>query len=153
MAPLIGEMNLYKVFIVFDIGMLLLSGILMYFLIRKGKENRLSFALAIGVTILYVLGYPLNSVLSGYSYLTIGIIVISTILLVMRYFENNSLQTGTSIIYIGLLCMQIFFSYYLFVPVVYGAIGIFYLRYFQKKHQALWNRRNDFICCNNTDSS
>lgn len=83
-APIIGETNLYKIFISFDIFMLILAGMMMYISIKKFNENKYVNILAIIVSVLYMLGYPLNNMLSGYCYLGLGIIIINTIFIYIR---------------------------------------------------------------------
>ncbi len=139
-APLIGEMNLYHIFILFDIYIFTLGGILLYFIIKKHIHSNLTYGLAIVVSILYMLGYQLNTMLSGYSYLSVGIIIIETIILFMQFFEKDELKTSVNIVFLCLLCTQVFLSYYLFVPAVYGALGIYYLIHLKKKHGKIWNK-------------
>lgn len=137
--PIIGEINLYHIFIAFDIGMLLLSGLVMYFILRKHVKTDLHFLIALAVSILYMIGYPLNSILFGFSYLSVAIVVIETIVLFMEYLQEEKSKI-INIIVLFLLCTQVFLSYYLFVPVVYGALGVYYLLYFKQKHNKIWNK-------------
>ncbi|MBO5478118.1 MAG: hypothetical protein J6A04_00045 [Clostridia bacterium] len=139
-APYIGEMNLYNIFILFDIFILTLSGILMYLNLKKRAKTDLQLGMAIIISILYLLGYPLNSMLFGYSYLSVGIVIIATILLFIQYFQEEKYKNLVNISVLFLLCTQIFFSYYLFVPAVYGTLGIYYILHFRKKHNKIWNK-------------
>lgn len=137
--PIIGEINLYKIFIIFDMFILTMSGILIYLILKRMADSDLKYILAISISVLYVIGYPLNSMLSGYSYLSVGIVIVSAILLFMNSFEKDDIKNIVSIIALFLFCMQVFFSYYLFVPMVYGALGIYYIIHFRRKYKKIWN--------------
>ncbi len=140
LAPWIGEMNLYNVFICFDIGILLLNGMLMYCILKTKAKTKQNAILAGIVSMIYLLGYPLNSMLFGYSYLSVGIAIITAIVLVMQSWEEETIPEWIKITVLSLLCTQVFFSYYLFVPAVYGALGLYNILYFWKKHKMLWNK-------------
>ncbi len=140
LAPWIGEMNLYHVFICFDIMILFLNGMLMYCILKTKAKTKLGSIVAGIVAVVYLLGYPLNSMLFGYSYLSVGIAIICAIVLVMQAFQEEQIPSWSNMIVLFLLCTQVFFSYYLFVPAVYGALGIYYIFYFGKKHKKIWNK-------------
>ncbi len=139
-APLIGEMNLYKVFIIFDIVMLFLAGIVFFETIKKYAKNKISSILAGIISIIYILGYPLNNLLFGYFYLGIGVLIINTIVSILQENFMEDLNVKIKIITLFLLCFELFFSYYLFVPAIYGAIFIFFVVYFLKKNKKLINK-------------
>lgn len=83
-APFVGEMDLYKVFISFDIVMLFLAGLLFFVTIKKYSKSKVGYILAGIVSIIYLLGYPLNNLLFGYFYLGIGVLTINAILAIIR---------------------------------------------------------------------
>lgn len=132
--PLIGEMNLYKVFIGFDILTLFISGLMFFVTLKKYAKNTLTYCIAGVVSIIYLLGYPLNNMLFGYFYLGIGVLVVNAIVAIMQeYKQETDMKIWTIIPSIFLLCFELFFSYYLFVPPIYAAIFIYYLFYFHKE--------------------
>lgn len=133
-APWIGETNLYQVFIGFDIFALFLSGMMFFVTIKKYVKTTLTYFIAGALSIIYLLGYPLNNMLFGYFYLGIGVLAINAIVAIMQdWKEEAKLNTWYVIPTIFLLCFELFFSYYLFVPPIYGAIFIYYLFYFHKQ--------------------
>lgn len=133
-APWIGEMNLYKVFIGFDIFALFLSGMMFFVTIKKYVKTTLTYFIAGALSIIYLLGYPLNNMLFGYFYLGIGVLAINAIVAIMQdWKEEAKLNTWYIMPTVFLLCFELFFSYYLFVPPIYGAIFIYYLFYFHKQ--------------------
>lgn len=138
-APLIGEMNLYNVFITFDIFTFFLSGMLFFVTIKKYAKNKVTYVLSDIVSIIYLLGYPLNNMLFGYFYLGLGVLCINAIIAIMQEWgeEKPIWQNAVSIF---LLCFELFFSYYLFAPPVYGAIFIYYIFYFHKQKGKWFNK-------------
>ncbi len=136
-APYIGEINLYKIFIGFDIFVLFLSGLLFFETIKKYCKNDVGYLIAGIISIIYLLGYPLNNLLFGYFYLGLGVLVINAIINVMQDFTSSK----ENIVSIFLLCFELFFSYYLFVPAVYGALFIFYIIYFCKSTKKWINKK------------
>lgn len=138
-APLIGEMNLYNVFITFDIFTFFLSGMLFFVTIKKYAKNKVTYVLSDIVSIIYLLGYPLNNMLFGYFYLGLGVLCINAIITIMQEWgeEKPIWQNAVSIF---LLCFELFFSYYLFAPPVYGAIFIYYIFYFHKQKGKWFNK-------------
>lgn len=141
-APWIGETNLYQVFIGFDIFALFLSGMMFFVTIKKYIKTTLTYFIAGALSIIYLLGYPLNNMLFGYFYLGIGVLAINAIVAIMQdWKEEDKLNTWHMIPTIFLLCFELFFSYYLFVPPIYGAIFIYYLFYFHKQ-KGKWINKN-----------
>lgn len=141
-APWIGEMSLYKVFIGFDIFTLFLSGMLFFVTVKKYAKTKTTYILAIIVSIIYLLGYPLNNMLFGYFYLGIGVLVINAIIAIMQDFgKEEGLRGWQNIIAIFLLCFELFFSYYLFVPPIYAAIFIYYVLHFHKQEKKWINKK------------
>ena len=138
-APLIGEMNLYNVFITFDIFTFFLSGMLFFVTIKKYAKNKVTYVLSDIVSIIYLLGYPLNNMLFGYFYLGLGVLCINAIIAIIQEWgeEKPIWQNAVSIF---LLCFELFFSYYLFAPPVYGAIFIYYIFYFHKQKGKWFNK-------------
>lgn len=91
LEPIIGEMNFYRAFILFDIIIFLFSAILFYFIIKNKMNTKIDFLIGIVVTIIYMLGYPLNNLLSGFYYLGIGCLAINGILYVLKQKENKNM--------------------------------------------------------------
>lgn len=141
-APWVGEMNLYKVFIGFDIFTLFLSGMLFFVTIKKYAKNTVTYVLAGVVSIIYLLGYPLNNMLFGYFYLGIGVLIINAIVAIMQDWGKEEVLKGwQNIIAMFLLCFELFFSYYLFVPPIYATIFIYYVFYFHKQEKKWINKK------------
>ena len=71
-----------------------------------------------------MLGYPLNSEISGFSYLSLGMNIIISIIIIIQYFLQNKINRTMVILILFLLNFGLFFTYYFFVPVVYISIFI-----------------------------
>lgn len=134
LEPIIGEMNFYKVFIIFDILIFLTSALTFYFIIKNKANNKIQILLAIVITIIYLLGYPLNNLLSGFYYLGVGCLSINAILYVLGQKEYKRRLV------LSLLNTAIILSYSLFAPVVYISIFIYdgFITY--KKYKKILNR-------------
>ncbi len=116
-----GFVNL---FIIFELFILYLSGSLMYSLLSKGKSSKKGIIFAFIFTISYILGYQLNSEISGFSYLSLGMCIIISIIIMLEYVNNKKISKPINLILLFLLNFSLFFTYYFFVPVVYSAIFI-----------------------------
>ena len=87
----IDEFEFYNFFITFGIFVLLLTGTVMYnTLVKFSKNNKTRFMACI-VSLIYVLGYPLNSLLFGFEYMSLAILIINVIIEMMFYYEKMDL--------------------------------------------------------------
>lgn len=136
-APIIGEMNLYKIFLLFDIIIFCFSGILFYFIIKDKINTRWNTLIDIIITIIYLTGYPLNNLLNGFYYLGIGILFINAILYIMKLKNQNK---GMERLQLALLNTGVILSYSLFAPVIFLSIFIYdgYITY--KKYNKVLNK-------------
>lgn len=140
-SPYMEFVELYKVFVSFDIFMFFLTGFLMYIALKKVIKSKYEIFISTIITIIYMIGYPLNVMLFGFFYLQLGIIVFSTTVIMMQYFKEETIDSKCLILIMFLLCLELFFSYYLFVPVVYAALFVYYAIFFKKKYNKLINKK------------
>jgi len=112
-------------YIVWDLIILWLSAIVMYHLIRIQKENKWIGFIAIAGGILYVLAYPLNSVIMGSAYLTLSLLFALAII----YWMNKKDVINSKVWYfvLGLLNLGILHSYILFSVVILISEIIFFI--------------------------
>ena len=116
--PFIGEMDLYKVFIIFDAFMFCIMGMLIYTAVEKIINKKLNYIITLLMILFFMAGYPLNSFIYGYVYLQLGIIIIASIINVLQYFSeifNKKILYGI----LFLFNFALFFTYCIFVPVIY----------------------------------
>ena len=136
-SGIMSETYFYKLYFIFDAFIWLLSGILMYILLSKNKEGKQKI-LPLIFSLVYMLGYPLNSLISGFSYLSVGLNIIIAILIVMQEQINKYYKY----ILIFLLNIGIFFSYYFFAPVVYLAMFLQIIADIKIKNEKLFKLEN-----------
>lgn len=129
-SNIFSETFFCELYITFDMLMWCLSGILFYSLLGKKQDQNKKKILPFIFSIIYMLGYPLNSLLSGFSYLSVGLNIIISILIVID--EDNQYY---KYILLSILNFGLFFSYYFFVPVVYFAIFLQII--FEKKKNSI----------------
>ena len=125
--------NYYKIFIMSDILMFLLSGMIFYSVISKWMDKRLLKVIGFIITVFYMLAYPLNNLVFGFVYLGLGVSVIAYIIFVVDLYINEDLDKKINIILISFGMLAIFLCYALFMPVVYLATFIALSIYFYKK--------------------
>ncbi len=131
----------YKIFIIFGLFTLYMIGYMMYCALVKFSKGKL-FILAYVITILFVLGYPLNSLLYGYEYMSMGLLTITVLLYVIQLYVNKEISRKETIIIFFLLNFTLFHSYYQYVPYVYSAMFIYicYMNY--KDDKKLFTKKN-----------
>lgn len=111
-------------FILFDLFILYLSGILFYYLLKDCifKENKKLEILAMVFAVMYMCGYQLNVMIYGSIYLSLALALIIVFFLIMSRYEKDKLPSIISLPILSLLSFGIFFSYAYFIPVIYIAI-------------------------------
>ncbi|MBP3255728.1 MAG: hypothetical protein J6M60_04495 [Clostridia bacterium] len=134
-ANYVGEINLYKVYIVIDVVMLFLIAAAFYIGLTHKTDSILKTIVAFIGTLIFVFGYPLNSMIFGYQYLSLGILIMVSITSMVYYIKHRELRDIYLIIYMFLLTFGIFFTYYFFVPIMYSAIGLYMLFDFIKNRK------------------
>lgn len=136
----------YYVYEMFDIGILFLSSLAFYALVLDKIKGKLGFFLTMFLLWLFMFAYPYNSYMYGFSYLSLGVMFVTGLLLVVpMLFDKEKIPTPFAITLISLIAMGEIFSYCLFVPGVFAAICIYifikdfkedgktYLKIFKKK--------------------
>ena len=72
----IDEFDYFNIFIIFGMFILFLTGAMMYNTIVKFTKSVGCKWLALFVSLIYVLGYPLNGFIFGFEYMSMGILVV-----------------------------------------------------------------------------
>ena len=121
----------FYIFIVLEIIKLIFSGILFYLTINKLVKTKVGFIIGTLIAIIYMISYPLNGIVSGFSYFQMAINIVSTIILVMvkREYLGNNLKN----IVLFMLCFGLMFTYYLLVPITYIAVFLYEIKDFKKE--------------------
>lgn len=137
-SPIIEETYFCKLFIVFETFMWCLSGLLMYVLLSNNKKEEKQKILPLVFSLIYMLGYPLNALLSGFSYLQMGLNIIICIIFVMQ----QKIKQEYRDILIFFLTFGIMFSYYYFAPVVFLTIFIQMIVEIKKRKEKIFSVKN-----------
>lgn len=126
-------MQCYNVFVIFGVLTLFLTGISLYGAFTNFAKNNEHRLWAFIVSLICMLGYPLNSFLFGFEYLSMGLLIICSILDIIYYYDEDIIENKYFLIIMTLLSCGLFSSYYMFVTFIYLALGIyFYIKTYQK---------------------
>ena len=111
-----------ELFVIFDLFILYLSGILFYCLLSKYIKNNKAKIIAVIFSLIYMLGYQLNSMLYGYVYLSLALDIIIAFLILLVSYDNKEFDSIIILPILAILSFGIFFSYAYFIPIIYIAI-------------------------------
>lgn len=134
----------YKIFIAFGIFMLFLTGYLLYFILNHFTKDDKTKMLALVFSVLCMLGYPLNSLLFGFEYMSLSFTVILAIIEIIYLIGKNSISKNWYITILFLLNFGLFCSYYMFVPFVYPAEWIYLCIVSYQKDKKIFTKNNIF---------
>lgn len=137
-SGIVEETYFCKLFILFETCMWCLSGLLMYALLANNKKEEKQKILPLIFSLIYMLGYPLNTLLSGFSYLQVGLNIIICIIFIMQ----QELKQNYKDILIFLLNFGLMFSYYYFAPVVFLAIFVQKIVEIKKRNEKVFSTNN-----------
>lgn len=122
----ITKIDYAYIYQMFETLILFLSGLAFYAtFIDKIKTKRGLFA-SLLLFALYIYGYPYNAWGYGFSYLAVGITMVSMLLAVVEdLYAKEKINKALMISLIGILGTGLIFSYCLFVPAIFAAICIY----------------------------
>lgn len=133
--PYIGTMQLYKAYILFEAFVYLLTGLMFYMILQKDHYKIKEKIIITVLSLIYLIGYPLNAWISGFHYLVLGILYIEAIIYVFK--RDVKLNEKYSILLLFLLNFGLIFSYSLFCPFVYLAEFIYIIYMFKKEKKRI----------------
>lgn len=121
--------NLYSAFIIFELFIFFISGMLLYVTIKKNHFLKINDIIFLTIVVgIYILGYPLNNLIFGFHYFGVGILLINLCVLLVDIFYNEDIKNQTIMkVIIFISSLSLFFTYYLFIPCIYAAIGLYIL--------------------------
>jgi len=124
----------YTIFLVYDtICLVLYSALFLVTLFHVIDYNKKNYLYMVLLTLLYTLAYPLNNLLFGFCYLGIGIMNINLIILFIIWFKDNlNMNIIFKIINLFVLTFSLFLTYYLYIPCIYLALGLYYIYLWKK---------------------
>ena len=139
---IINPFDNYNIFILFGVLILFLTAASMYTTISNFSTDWKTRLLAFIVSLLYTLGYPLNSFLFGFEYLSMSLFIVCLLFDAVYYFENKELKFGYIIGIFALLNFGLFNAYFMFVPFMYPALWIYFCIYSYKKDKKIFTKKN-----------
>ena len=129
--PFINYIDMYSIYIIYDLVMFLISGIIFYFTIKNIYKNEKFYILVI-CSIIYMLGYPLNNLIFGFFYLGHAVILINTIILIYKLYNQKEFKKSFMIFTVSILNIGICFTYYLYIPILFASEFLLILINFKK---------------------
>ncbi len=128
----------YEIFIGFCILTLFLTGWMFYSTVARFAKNNIVRFLIFVISVFFVLGYPLNSLLYGFEYLSIAILILGAIIDSVNTYQNDEIGFKQNLLVFFLLNFGLFNSYYMFVPYTYSALWIYFCINEYKKQKKLF---------------
>lgn len=125
LSGFVSESDFYILYILFDIAIWYIGAVLFYLIATKNTKKIFLHIMGLIFACLYMLAYPLNSMLFGFAYLSLALIVIEGIIAVAPMLKKKEVKQKYILPISFLLTFTLFFSYYLFVPIIYAALGIY----------------------------
>lgn len=123
----------YRWFVLSDVIHLGLAAAVFYAIARRhGKGLYMQIAVII-MSFIYVVGYPMNSTLFGFTYLGMSVTLIGMLVLLIDMYLADEVPKWFGIAAMMLGCLGLIETYAMFVPAVYFAV-IFCI--FRKQHAA-----------------
>ena len=138
---IVDPIDNYNVFIIFGITILFLNGWMFYSTISRFAKNNKTRFLAFIVSILYLMGYPLNSFLFGFEYLSMGILVLNAIIASIDIYQKEEIGYKLNLLVFFLLNYGLFTAYYMFVPFVYSGLWIYFCINHYKKKKKIFSKK------------
>lgn len=135
----------YIIFISFSSFILFLTGYLIYIILIRFSKNDKTKILALIVSSLCILGYPLNSMLFGFEYMSLALCIMLAIIETIYLFTKDELKLSYNIIILFLLNFGLFCSYYMFIPFLYSAEWIYFCIISYKKERKIFTKNNILI--------
>lgn len=119
----------------FETMTLLLNGLAFFAIFMDKVKTKRGFILTFILFALYMYGYPYNSWIWGFSYLSVGITMIALLAsIVETLYSQENIKKWFVIVLIGLGATGLIFSYCMFVPAIFAAICIYvFLKDLQNK--------------------
>lgn len=133
----IDSFDNYIIFVLFGMFVLFLTAWLFYSTIVRFAKNNITRFLAFIVALLYTMGYPLNSFLFGFEYLSMGILILGAIIACVDIYHNEEISFKHNLLVFFLLNFGLFVAYYMLVPYVYSALWIYFMLT-ERKRQNKW---------------
>jgi len=141
--PNLSTIGQYKLFTIYNFFIFYMLAISFFEIIMIKVKNKKDKILAIIITIFYFLGYPLNVTLYGFSYWNTGILICQFIIYILLISKNIDKKIINYILSLSLF--SLFCSYYLFVPIMYFCVFVYFIK--EEHKDKNFNFKNFIIRC------
>ena len=133
-----GKITYPHIYEFFECLMVFMCGLGLYGIIVDKIKGKFGLVLSLAFYALYIYGYPYNSYLFGFSYLTVGLVNTLAILgVVDLLYSKEKINKTFVIVLLAINSFGLIFSYCLFAPIVYAAICIYcFIKDFGVKEKA-----------------
>lgn len=123
--PVLGTTCYYKIFLAFQTFLFALSGVTFWALIEDTLESLSKKVIGLVLVIIYMLGYPLNNLLYGFTYWGTSILLITLIIYLFKEYKKENISFRNLMIVAFFLNAAICVCYVYFAPIVFGAQFIY----------------------------
>lgn len=120
-TPFLGVLYYYKAFLAFQTFLFALSGITFWTLIGEELKSLPKKVIGFILTIIYMVGYPLNNMLYGFTYWGTSILLITLILYLFKEHRSNNISFLHLMIAVFFANTALCVCYVYFAPVLFGA--------------------------------
>ena len=128
----INYLDFYKIYIIFDLICLFMMAATFYIMVISFMKRKSFYIFGLVGAIIYALGYPVDVLTYGFAYLGMGVLIINAMIAVCKMFEEKEVNIHICKVILAMLAFGLFFSYYLFMPVIYLSIGIYFIFLYKK---------------------
>lgn len=135
----------YRFYVLSDVVQLFVSGLMFFGAIRKYVKGKFLSIASVIVTMIFLLGYPLNSTIYGFTYLGMGITLVAMLWVLTDLFMEESINKNLNIFLLMLGCHAMFQCYALFMPITYLAV-IFAIFLKQQRKKILVSKDTVLTC-------
>ena len=122
LAPFAPVDYFYRFFVLSELIQLLMSAFIFYGIARRLSKDRFGRVAAYVLSFIYMIGYPMCSMLYGFVYLGMGVTVIGMIIILTDVYLKDDMPKWQNIVCLMLGCLAIFECYVMFMPVTFFAL-------------------------------
>ena len=119
-TPFMGTTFYYKVFLAFQTFLFALSGITFWALIEEELSSLPRKIVGLIFVVVYMLGYPLNNMLYGFTYWGTSILIIAFIIYLFKEYRKNNISYNQLMVVAFFVNTALCVCYVYFAPVVFG---------------------------------
>ncbi|RGG49843.1 hypothetical protein [Roseburia sp. AF20-18LB] len=122
LAPLATVDYYYRFYVLSELIQVCLSAFVFYGIARKYGKDRFGRVAAYILSFVYMIGYPMCSMIYGFTYLGMGVTVVGMLIILTDMYLKENMGKWMNIIFLMLGCLAIFECYVMFMPVTFFAL-------------------------------